>query len=147
MQKKISVWFTLFLTILACALGYGVGLDAGYETGQSDKAAELADYCYTAADLSRQRDSIYQQAFSAGKDSGYDFGYSAGYAQGKADAKTSSQRSGSSGSSQTQSATVYVTDTGSKYHRYGCQYLRKSCNAISLATAKAFGYTPCSRCW
>ena len=44
------------------------------------------------------------------------------------------------------SQTVYVTRTGSKYHRYGCQYLRKSCYARSLSSAKTSGYTPCSRC-
>lgn len=173
MQKKVSVWFTLFLAILTCAFGYGAGLDAGsqssydsgYETGQADKAAELADYCYTAADLSRQRDTIYQQAFATGESHGYDSGYSAGYAEGKADGKAeakTSQRSGTTGSSgtsvtsgssgssdtsQNQSVTVYITNTGSKYHRYGCSYLRKSCNAISLSNARAAGYTPCSRCW
>lgn len=42
--------------------------------------------------------------------------------------------------------TVYIANTGSKYHRSGCQYLKKSQNAISLSSAKAQGYTPCSRC-
>lgn len=41
--------------------------------------------------------------------------------------------------------TVYVTNTGSKYHRYGCSYL-KSCNSIDINSAIARGYTPCSRC-
>nr|DAG76566.1 MAG TPA: Fibronectin type 3 domain-containing protein [Caudoviricetes sp.] len=43
--------------------------------------------------------------------------------------------------------TVYITDTGSKYHSYGCQYLRYSCYSISKSKAKAQGYTACSRCW
>lgn len=61
---------------------------------------------------------------------------------------TSSSGSGSStSSSDTQSMTVYVTNTGSKYHRAGCQYLRQSQRAISLDDAKALGYTACSRCW
>ena len=47
---------------------------------------------------------------------------------------------------QTQSKTVYITDTGEKYHRSGCQYLRKSKHAISLSEAKSRGYTPCSKC-
>ena len=42
--------------------------------------------------------------------------------------------------------TVYVTNTGEKYHTYGCQYLRKSCNPISLENAVYYGYTRCSRC-
>lgn len=43
--------------------------------------------------------------------------------------------------------TVYITRTGEKYHRSGCQYLRKSCIPISLSEAQSLGYEPCSRCW
>jgi len=32
--------------------------------------------------------------------------------------------------------TVYITNTGSKYHRSGCRYLSKSCIPISLDNAK-----------
>lgn len=42
--------------------------------------------------------------------------------------------------------TVYVTKTGSKYHRAGCRYLRQSQIAISLSDAKAESYTACSVC-
>ncbi|MGE5585802.1 MAG: stalk domain-containing protein [Bacillota bacterium] len=42
--------------------------------------------------------------------------------------------------------TVYITKTGSKYHRLGCRYLSKSCIPISLEDAKARGYSPCSVC-
>lgn len=45
-----------------------------------------------------------------------------------------------------QSTTVYITDTGKKYHRDGCRYLKKSKHAISLKDAKAEGYEPCSVC-
>ena len=41
---------------------------------------------------------------------------------------------------------VYITDTGTKYHRKGCSSLSKSCYAISLEDAKAQGYTPCQKC-
>lgn len=44
-----------------------------------------------------------------------------------------------------QSVTVYVTKTGEKYHRAGCQYLKKSCIPISLDDAKR-SYSPCSKC-
>lgn len=40
---------------------------------------------------------------------------------------------------------VYVTNTGSKYHRAGCSYL-KSSNEITLEAAVNQGYSPCSRC-
>lgn len=49
--------------------------------------------------------------------------------------------------SQRVEVTVYVTRTGSKYHRAGCQYLRKSQISISLSDAIARGYTACSKCW
>jgi len=38
--------------------------------------------------------------------------------------------------------TVYITATGSKYHRAGCRYLRKSAYPISKADARASGYSP-----
>ncbi|RDB63995.1 hypothetical protein C1878_04210 [Gordonibacter sp. 28C] len=42
--------------------------------------------------------------------------------------------------------TVYVTNTGGKYHANGCQYLKKSKIPISISDAIAQGYEPCSRC-
>ena len=42
--------------------------------------------------------------------------------------------------------TVYITETGSKYHRDGCQYLSSSKIAITLSEACAKGFTPCSVC-
>lgn len=42
--------------------------------------------------------------------------------------------------------TVYITDTGSKYHTGGCRYLKKSKHAISLNDAKGQGYEPCKVC-
>lgn len=43
------------------------------------------------------------------------------------------------------SETVYVTNTGTKYHVAGCSYLQSS-NAVTLQQAVEAGYTPCSRC-
>lgn len=42
--------------------------------------------------------------------------------------------------------TVYITETGEKYHRSGCQYLRKSKIPISLGKAVERGYSRCSKC-
>jgi len=41
---------------------------------------------------------------------------------------------------------VYITASGTKYHLSTCSYLTSSKIAISLSSAKAQGYTPCSRC-
>lgn len=42
--------------------------------------------------------------------------------------------------------TVYITNTGEKYHRGTCRYLRQSKIPISLSNAKGRGYTPCKVC-
>ena len=41
---------------------------------------------------------------------------------------------------------VYITDTGSKYHRSSCSYLIQSKIQIDESKAIRQGYTPCSRC-
>lgn len=48
--------------------------------------------------------------------------------------------------SEVQITYVYISDTGSKYHRSGCSSLRKSKIEITLDDAVARGYTPCERC-
>lgn len=41
---------------------------------------------------------------------------------------------------------VYITDTGSKYHRGSCRHLAKSKHEISLDDAITRGYTACGTC-
>ena len=41
---------------------------------------------------------------------------------------------------------VYKTDYGSKYHNYGCRYLKKSCIETTIDAAKGIGLTPCNVC-
>lgn len=41
---------------------------------------------------------------------------------------------------------VYITDTGTKYHREDCKYLRYSRIEIDIEDAKLQGYEPCSYC-
>ena len=41
---------------------------------------------------------------------------------------------------------VYITNTGEKYHRAGCRYLKKSSIPISRSEAIARGYTACKVC-
>lgn len=137
--------------------GYTEGSQAGYDTGY----AEGKDSGYTTG-----HDEGYASGLEDGKSQGYDQGYDAGLADGKKAAaaaaatpsgsgsnvsgSTSSGNSGeksvSAPAAQETSETVYITETGSKYHRAGCSYLKKSCISISLSNAKAQGYTPCSRC-
>lgn len=42
--------------------------------------------------------------------------------------------------------TVYVTETGSKYHRSSCHYLKKSKIKTTKSKAKNSGYTACKVC-
>lgn len=45
------------------------------------------------------------------------------------------------------SAIVYVTNTGKKYHKANCSYLRKSKIQMNLSEAQSQGYSPCSKCY
>lgn len=45
-----------------------------------------------------------------------------------------------------QEAKVFVTDTGAKYHRETCSYLRLSKSELTLDIAKEKGYTACKVC-
>ncbi len=55
---------------------------------------------------------------------------------------------GNSGTSATsdKSYTVYITNTGNKYHSSGCRYLKKSKISISKDSAISKGYSACSVC-
>lgn len=46
----------------------------------------------------------------------------------------------------TKECTVYVTKTGHKYHRAGCQYLKSSAIKMTRSEAIKGGYSPCKRC-
>lgn len=45
------------------------------------------------------------------------------------------------------SSVCYVTSSGTKYHRDGCSYLKKSKTKMTVQEAKDCGYSPCSRCY
>jgi len=49
-------------------------------------------------------------------------------------------------SDQKKECVVYVTKTGSRYHRTGCSSLRSSRIPMSREEAIKGGYTPCKRC-
>ena len=113
------------------------GYDAGYEEAYQIGLADGTDAGYASG---------YAEGYEVGKRDWYGTGYDAGYDDGYDDGcqvqlygePAAAQGISPASQPQTVSATVYVTDTGSKYHRSGCQYLRQSSNAISLDDAKAF---------
>lgn len=115
----------------------------GYQLGYEDATEEL--------------EAEAEEQYQKGYDSGYNVGYADGYAHGKNIGKSSgaqssggAQSGGGGGGAATQTGnqgtTVYVTNTGSKYHNAGCRYLWNSSIAMSLFDAKAGGYTACSVC-
>lgn len=137
--KKKPTWI-IVLCICFLATGYVLGDYFGYVRGE-DTGYDSGEQVGYSSGFIRGR--------AAGKRTGYSTGYSDGYDEGYAAAQSKQQREASySGQVITRSVdyTVYITETGSKYHRWGCQYLRESCYYISLSDAIARGYTACSVC-
>lgn len=66
--------------------------------------------------------------------------------KGQQSAVSNSQPATAGAAPKADEITVYVTKTGKKYHREGCQHLQKSSRAITLKEALEKGYEPCSRC-
>lgn len=148
--------------------GYDAGKEEGHDAGYKEGVqATRENY---EAKLEAEYSKGYDAGEAKGHAEGYDEGYKAAYAE-QADIGTEDQyRAGeapqsSSGESSPAPApepesesepapaepdattvAVFVTNTGGKYHRYGCRYLRESKNNISLAEAISRGYEPCSVC-
>ena len=90
----------------------------------------------------------YYEGFEKGYDSGY-YDASKGFPDMYEPSTTSSYYDSYDDSyddSSDYSITVYITDTGSKYHQSWCSYLKESSTAVSLSDAQYWGYDACSRC-
>ena len=125
--------------------GYDYGQKEGYNSGYTKGYSAGKSTANSTVDYNRGYDTGYKVGVAEGKKSvdtsaAYNNGYNQGYSDGAASAGQSYQPE------QTTSYTVYITATGSKYHSYGCSYLRNSCYSIDINDAIAQGYTPCSRC-
>ena len=123
-KKKKSHWQVVLCALIILAayfsgdyFGHDRGYDQGYKQGKTD---------------------TYDTAYAKGKDAGYTTGYDDGYDNGYSDgekygraaeiSKNLRSRIKTNSSPQvTYDYTVYITATGSKYHRWGCQYLKESC--------------------
>lgn len=148
----------LGLLVAAIAVGFPVNSNLSYKAGRAAGYSAGYDAGNTAGYVSGKNEgyeSGYSDGYDEGEKVGWPKGYSAGYKVGKSYSSSSKPASYSnSGKSSNptlpfsdQNITVYITNTGSKYHRGWCQYLSKSKTAISLSSAKARGYTACSRCF
>lgn len=139
---------------------FAAGRTEGYDAGLTDGIARGAEE-EQAALLSVTGDT-YSQGYSAG--------YDEGYAKKGKDEQAARERylaslqpllpsvtppspstdtPGGKGFSAAQEPTeqvVYVTNSGSKYHRASCAHLSKSKIEKTLSEAKAAGYEPCKTC-
>lgn len=127
------------MVIVFCT--YNIFYDKGFEAGRESG--------YYSGYENGQTDG-YKEGYAEGKESGYNLGYQNG--------KTAMQDGSfelvsdtpdnrfSTRSTPEQSRIVYVTKTGTKYHKGSCYHLSSSKIEIDLASAKVRGYTPCSHC-
>lgn len=67
-------------------------------------------------------------------------------AAAEAEAAAAAAAAATNNAPDTGGGTVYITETGAKYHANGCQYLKKSKIAISKSDAINQGYGACSKC-
>lgn len=151
----------LCLGLEACQMMTDEEIQAAYDEAFAAGAASV-DVTSQLEEMESQLEAKRTEGYAEGFDRGYEAGYENGKKDGVAEAgeasdgssssaatysggTTSSSSEGSGYASQS-AVTVYVTDTGSKYHSYGCQYLRESCHGMTLYQAKQAGYTACSRC-
>lgn len=134
---KISWGYALLLAVILAAVAgfvcWEYGQETGYEAGYSEMQAKLQDI----------RETSYDQGYNDGYAArDLEEHYTIDWDKAEASAKEKDQQQYDA-----MSETVYITNTGEKYHRSGCQYLRQSKIAISLDDAINKGYTACSRCW
>ena len=130
------------------AEGYGSGYDTGFSEGSAQGAAQEEQ-----AVLSAVGDTFAQ---------GYDAGYSEGYAQKQKDdqaareqylasitpvlpviAPTESETEAPP--AEVETVTVYITNSGTKYHLDGCRHLKSKIEK-TLEEAKALKLEPCKVC-
>jgi len=70
----------------------------------------------------------------------------AGHAAKVAATTTSTVTEAAAFSARRSTVYVYITNTGAKYHRSWCRYLKYSKYRVTLKYAKSNGYTPCKVC-
>ena len=112
--------------------------------------------------MTTRQQSLYEEAFAEGYDNGYDTGFSEGSAQTAKDEQRSqqqyvtaqtpvlpsavpSQTVSPAETQESQQVTVYITNSGTKYHLDGCRHLKSKIEK-TLEEAKALKLDPCKVC-
>lgn len=128
--------------------GYSAGKKKAYTSAYEDGKTAGYNQGYSIGEQHGKEETSkesYNEGYEAGKKDGYNSGYSAGQSSVQSYSAPTSSETTNSASVITDSYTVYVTKTGSKYHRAGCSYLRKSDMAMDLIRSTKI-HTRCSRC-
>lgn len=125
MKKLLALLLAAALCLAGCSSAKG-GLDALDEAPSSSAPSSSASSSRVSSSASSSQVSSSSSTSSTSS-------------------AATSEKSAAPAPAPQQSVTVYVTKTGEKYHRAGCQYLKKSCIPISLDDAKR-SYSPCSKC-
>lgn len=130
------------------AEGYGSGYDTGFSEGSAQGAAQEEQMVLAAVG-----DTFAQ---------GYDAGYSEGYAQKQKDNQaareqylasitpvlpviTPTEPETEAPPAEVETVTVYITNSGTKYHLDGCRHLKSKIEK-TLEEAKALKLEPCKVC-
>jgi len=122
--------------------------------------------------LTAEQSSIYDEAFAAGRSEGYDLGFSAGISEGSTQIEEAMQTpqqlasvaplfpsqpsvtestdiissvTASETEQISEQITVYITNSGTKYHLDGCRHLKSKIEK-TLEEAKALHLEPCKVC-
>ena len=163
MRKVVKGLLCALALVCAFALGQG---DKGYSENDlalSREEAYNSGY-HTGYDegLTARQQSLYEEAFAEGYDNGYDTGFSEGSAQTAKDEQRSqqqyvtaqtpvlpsavpSQTVSPAETQESQQVTVYITNSGTKYHLDGCRHLKSKIEK-TLEEAKALKLEPCKVC-
>lgn len=148
--KRALVFFVCVLLIVAVALGISLGnVSRSYSDLQSDYLA--SKQTINQLEIARKRLDNEVQKLTSYNESLVNENINLGKTNDTLRSRIESMRNSSEPSqeyySQDDPAVVYITDTGTKYHRDGCQYLRRSKIPIYIQEAIDKGYTACSKCW
>lgn len=173
-MQKLTKWGLCVLALIA-AFGLGRGERVYTETDLARAREDAYNNGYHAGydmGLTAEQSSIYDEAFAAGHSEGYDLGFTAGLSEGTTQAEEmvqipqhlasvtplfpsqpsvteSTDIISSVTASETEQIseqiTVYITNSGTKYHLDGCRHLKSKIEK-TLEEAKALHLEPCKVC-
>lgn len=128
-----------FFTLSSCGYYYS-----------EEEIEEIKDYAYSDGYSAGEEDGYddgYQTGVEDGNSEGYKEGYDEGYEYGKADGYNEAASDLSPELLFWRNSAVLVTETGSKYHRWDCQYVQNRDFWIyNFENAQYMGYSPCDVC-